>query len=87
MKEDPVVEGTELTDEEHSLRVPIEGARDEDSKVGKIVQLTVFSICCIETMDSSRALLAACFILVSCMAYFFTLKMEVTCCCETSVDF
>jgi hypothetical protein len=34
-----------------------------------------------------RALLATCFMLVSCSAYSFTLKMEATYSSETSVDF
>jgi hypothetical protein len=33
------------------------------------------------------ALLAMCFMLVSCLAYPLTPKMEVTCSCETSIDF
>jgi hypothetical protein len=33
------------------------------------------------------ALLATCFMLVSCLAYSLTLKMEATCSSETSVDF
>jgi hypothetical protein len=35
----------------------------------------------------ARALLVACFMLVSCLAYSSTLKMEVTCSSESSVDF
>jgi hypothetical protein len=34
-----------------------------------------------------QALPATCFMLVSCLAYSFTLKMEVTCPSEVSVDF
>jgi hypothetical protein len=30
---------------------------------------------------------AVCFLLISCFAYSFTLKIEKVCCCETSVDF
>jgi hypothetical protein len=36
---------------------------------------------------ASRALLATCFIIVSYLAYFRTLKMEPTCSSETSADF
>jgi hypothetical protein len=36
---------------------------------------------------NQRALFAACFTLVSCLAYTSTLKMEETCSSETSVDF
>jgi hypothetical protein len=36
---------------------------------------------------ASRALLAASFTPLSCLAYFLTLKMETTCSSETSVDF
>jgi hypothetical protein len=35
----------------------------------------------------SRALLATCFMLVSCLSYSSTLKMEATCSSETSVEF
>jgi hypothetical protein len=35
----------------------------------------------------SRALLATCFMLVSCLAYYLTLKIEVTYSSKTSVDF
>jgi hypothetical protein len=34
-----------------------------------------------------EVLLATFFMLVSCLAYFWTLKMEATCSCETSLDF
>jgi hypothetical protein len=37
--------------------------------------------------DLRREVLATCFTLVSCLAYSSTLKMEVTCSSETSVDF
>jgi hypothetical protein len=36
---------------------------------------------------AGRALLAACFLLVSCLAYSLTVKMETICSSETSVDF
>jgi hypothetical protein len=36
---------------------------------------------------ASRALLSACFMLISCLVYSSTLKMEATCSSETSVDF
>jgi hypothetical protein len=39
------------------------------------------------SMCEPRALLVTCFTLVPCLAYSFTLKMEVTCSSETSVDF
>jgi hypothetical protein len=42
----------------------------------------VLPTCCIYV-----TLLATCFMLVSCMAYFSTLKMEATCSSETPVDF
>jgi hypothetical protein len=38
-------------------------------------------------MILGSALLATCFMLVSCLAYSSTLKMEVTCSSETPVDF
>jgi hypothetical protein len=37
--------------------------------------------------EQADSKLAACFILVSCLAYSLTLKMEVTCSSETLVDF
>jgi hypothetical protein len=40
-----------------------------------------------KTSDSSMALLATWFILFSCLAYYSTFKMEVTCSAGTSVDF
>jgi hypothetical protein len=36
---------------------------------------------------SNRGLYASCFVLVSCVAYSSTPKIEVICCSETSVDF
>jgi hypothetical protein len=38
-------------------------------------------------MKQSQALSSSCFMLVSCLAYSLSLKMEVTCSTETSVDF
>jgi hypothetical protein len=46
-----------------------------------------FCFCIIACFHRPCALLAACFTLVSCSAYCSTLKMEVTCSCEMSVDF
>jgi choline-glycine betaine transporter len=40
-----------------------------------------------QTTSVFTALPAACFMLVSCLAYFSTLKMEVIHCSETSADF
>jgi hypothetical protein len=51
MRNNPLGEPTESTDDEDPLQEPIEGAHEEDSKVGKIMKLTVFRICCIETID------------------------------------
>jgi hypothetical protein len=39
-----------------------------------------------QTRNQHEALLATCFTLVSCLAYSWTLKMEVICSSETSVD-
>jgi hypothetical protein len=39
------------------------------------------------TLRSTKSLLAICFMLVSCLDYSFTLKMEAICSFETSVDF
>jgi hypothetical protein len=43
--------------------------------------------CRMKQVVVSRALLATCFMLVSCLAYSSILKMEATCSPETSVDF
>jgi hypothetical protein len=40
-----------------------------------------------KSWSQSLDILAACFMLVSCLAYFSTLKMEATCSSETSADF
>jgi hypothetical protein len=51
MKEDSLEEPTEGTDEEDPLGESTGGANEEDTKVGKIVKLTVCSNCCIGTIN------------------------------------
>jgi hypothetical protein len=49
--EDPLGESTEGADDEDPLGEPTEDANEEETKVGKIVKLTVCSNCCIGTID------------------------------------
>lgn len=51
MNKDRLGDPTEGTDDEDPLQEAIEGAHEEDSEVGKVMKLTVFSVCCIETTD------------------------------------
>jgi hypothetical protein len=50
MNRDHLGEPTEGTDDEDSLLQPIEGTHEEDSEVGKVMKVTLFSTCCIETI-------------------------------------
>jgi hypothetical protein len=60
--------------------------------LGKPIELTAvlqFLPCPYINQNSSKpiALLVTCFALISCLAYYLTPKMEVTCSSKTSIDF